>query len=1785
MTGVNINKIRHYAPGFNSRTTRLDADAAALVFKAGNKVISRTERLIADVSIKAAMPTSPNTDGKKRGPEDTKSKQYVNYGGVVFDPKGRKTEGSYFKHYVTESERIEALRSENPVPNWGWVNPLEPGNRLPEPRTAVAKVTRYPVNPKTGEPMKTQGFEPEVKALGQTIGERNPGAKLAARAAKAMGLVIDALGKFRCPPGTFAANRFTNERGEGCFGISAEQVQDIASALTNALQAPTDRASLINSLVAVGVSAYEIRKAYKEDGIQGLASLASRAGIKFGPLVGDSGEGDASYFSTVVAKVRDVMDATKGSKERMDRARDKKNKIITDLKSKYGITETDELIALAQIFEAMGNDDKAPFGPGQFEKLFMGGSPESHKEWVIATTVEMHMAAIMRKTGLTTPDEVIKAYKDAKDAGESNVITNFIDAAIQREEKFRIGAFKEILREASIRPETYRTQKGEPYEIVVDYRFVSGLGKFHELNGSAKPGQMYIGSGTAIKGYRDGPPPGYMDLYEATGGDIDDQWRAITEELDGDEKSRRWVQTYSTDLAAENGNGWEDFGAQVGAHESTHAKQYEAILKYYKEIKPDKNFDELTNDQLWAFMDKFLTEGNPEQMRYVFGVDIEDVIEKRVDALAGRYSQVEQQNALAELALGDPVKFNRQKNVALLETLAELNANREVGLIGDNPELDEVLDAFMPMYVDPDSRPFPPGLIRPGAEESHWGPLIVPGAPEPPGGELIIPGRRPEVPIDAPGPVKPDAPSTPKRPIPGFSDSPPTLAPGAGQIKPSGRPSGQNKKTPGGKRTPRGPIDPFERERNGKVPRMIRENRFTNQDIEEHLYGEDGKGGLFAMFRSIRNMRVSSGYNNQRDREKKRILNELIDTMGVSFEDLEAMALKAQRGEPLTPEEKKKLVDAITHLRNGANEFKKKAEEAREKYRNYKPVAIDERDQWDDVSKNRANREAIQAEIEMYESLFNRVGRGVAPAVHDILTISENGPYPDRLGEIVDNDLVRRKRLQESQIAKLTPEEIDALDSVLENQPTPYLSPSSAPDLADQLYTAVDVSDSFRRHGVTPPESVENSDIDSALPVIKALDKTTVDEDMVVEIEVDIDGDTSPGSTYSLPSIQSARILDDNEPTQGLASISDSIQGRVGSGIATRVLGSKTGRKLIEKAGVDPDQADMVQLVAEMAIGFSAGGPAGLITPLARRGARDVGEKALEVMVERGFIEQSLADKLIKHGLDRIATEGLPEELIQVAEATKDKLLTEENKRRALELGSAFQERSIELADAAKEKASELTDAAKQQASELAERAKERATEITGRIGDRWKRRRDRDSSTDLIPDDPFASPPDPSTGAYPVMPSPDSSRGSGLASKSDSYSQEESREYLNNYVQRFKPSTVETKNPVPAGPKYAGSAFVKTTSYEIGGKKVTFGNPKDFEGEDIDAEIIPLNPFEISGLSKDSEEGQKAAIDWFFARVATTENEVTGSNDVEALLYAASKGDGDAQRQLEELSRRGKELTEKRKQEVNKPYTDEEKAEIASRFEAGRLPTSEDLVAVRQISYPPKFDDEGNLLLENASDYDVAVRYEADGSESKERYKPFRKSVHFTINAPVAAHPLWRPGEDDYIIVIDFAKMLEANPDSLDNLLVEDTFLTGKPGQPLKIPKGFFTYERIQGKDRGQIVSEGMKTLGKGTEFPFEIGTGGADSGTGTRPHMADALNIISQEELGIQRGQMHQSHALYVEKSIDSFTKGESVRMPSIPSTVGNAAEISLNSVLALAENLNWSDAELSSAVESIV
>lgn len=1339
MTGVNINKIRHYAPGFNKRTTRLDADTSAMFFKAGNRVISSSERLIADVSVKAAMPNAGDTDNKKRGLQSEGQSKYVNIYGMVFDPNATKKEGQYLKTWITERERIDAMRTNDPVPNWGWVDRFpERRNGLEKPREAQATVTRYPVNPKTGKPMKNQGFNQEFKSLGRTIGEMNPGGKLMARAARAFGVVIDALGKFRCPPGTPAANRFTNERGEGCFDFSPAQLRNMVQAMTSAMGPETTTSQMVTALLDSGVTMRDIRDAYRSDGMNGLASLAKKVNIGFW------GEkwNDASYRSQIPVQLRNISGLTMGADARMARIAQEKIDVVNDLAARYGITETDEHKKILEIYKAMAADPDGPFDPDQYALLFMGGDPDSHEEWVVENLISVHLEAINQKLGLggtagmlgdwnkgprdpvmaaRVAQDALDEYRRAKAAGEVTPLTEFIDAGIKRERDFRTGALEELLVTAEKNPEYFITPEGKKLPIIVDYSKTGLVGPGEidwGMQGYAHPDHLLIGSGPAMLGHRDAPPPTYMDLYEASGGDIDDQWRAIASAVDADERLRAYAELWGTDLAATEGRGWRDFGAQTAAHELTHIGQYKAIVQYLRDTGED--VDSMNNSEIMARINDFMEVATPEILRDVFGVDIEDLIDKRLDALAGQYSQGKQQEALeilAELASATTERrkreitadFNYAKSVALLETLAEINANKKIGLIGDDPELDDILDKMKPLP------PTTGGVVSPSGT-----------------------GTVPTPPPGAPRPVRPSLPT-----------SAPALPADAGKVRkpaPAGRrPSGR------GGRAKSEPKGIFEKDRNGKIPTMIEEGRFTQEDILEFLYGEDGKGGLQRMLESVKNMRTKKdGRIDPVLVKRKELLNKLVDTMGLSFSELEDMALKVRNGESLSPEERDKLMNAIAHLRNGANEFKRKAEEAREKYANYEPVdtsmATGDGSEYDEYDTNRVRLEGIQKEIEMYESLFNRVGRGIAPAVHDILTMSEKGPYPPSLRAPVRPAEPRigvtaadADGLASRQNARLLPEESAALIDIARRPDGvrvegPDDSPEKVRELSSKLRDIDDVVQAYRRNGLEPPSSAGDEDLGQTAQAMSGLDKSVLPQDMVVEVEIEVPDSFGAGDTHRVDSIVSGRLITDSdiEPFErvGLASRSG-IQTR--AGIAGRLLGSRATRKIMEKTGVDPDKAELVQMMAEVAIGFSIGGPAGAIIPLARRGGRDVAEVALKQMVEKGWIDQSLAEKITRFGLDRIATDGLPNDIIDAAERTKEKLWTEDTKRRAIDIGSAMQERSVELAQATKEKLRNIRD----------------------RVFDRDEE------------DDPFSSPP---SGPALEMPRTPETRGlssrSGLASR-----------------------------------------------------------------------------------------------------------------------------------------------------------------------------------------------------------------------------------------------------------------------------------------------------------------------------------------------------------------------------------------------------------------------------------
>ena len=269
MTGTFKTKTRVYTSPefFTPITGRKSFTDAAIDFRRGLIENSSMAVLNADLSVKAAMGaglsasassigqssqgTSPNTDGKKR----------VNKGGVpgmVEDERGFR----YMPDATWGPDKVlklfpspEERQSSNKVPNFGFVDrePIFTPQQFVEQMEKKPKIrmSKYKINTRTGEPIedtevefdrmrfgKTFKVNPDIsdeidedisdetsnemqeKSLGSTLKQRMPGATIAGRAAARFGVIMDELGKMRCPPGTPAANQFTDMTGSNCFGIT-----------------------------------------------------------------------------------------------------------------------------------------------------------------------------------------------------------------------------------------------------------------------------------------------------------------------------------------------------------------------------------------------------------------------------------------------------------------------------------------------------------------------------------------------------------------------------------------------------------------------------------------------------------------------------------------------------------------------------------------------------------------------------------------------------------------------------------------------------------------------------------------------------------------------------------------------------------------------------------------------------------------------------------------------------------------------------------------------------------------------------------------------------------------------------------------------------------------------------------------------------------------------------------------------------------------------------------------------------------------------------------------------------------------------------------------------------------------------------------------------------------------------------------------------------------------------------------------------------------------------------
>lgn len=274
MTGKKTNKQRFI---ISSRllvpsAARKDMSEKAMEFKNAVNASIKKPQLDVDVAVKAAnmnsKPTYNDTDGKKRDFTGENVPGLEQVDGYRWAKNKKYEEGDVLQLFPS----LESRSSSSTKPNFGWITPeVSEGPVQEKPQI---RITKYKTNPKTGEIIRStgkilDGFAPwtgrtyeeneeisknargeqkgsfgdiQTKNLpGRSIRSRVPGGNLLARSASKFGIWVDAGNKFRCPPGTPAANQFTDAMGTNCFGIGAERaIKLIADKVGDAVRAMND---------------------------------------------------------------------------------------------------------------------------------------------------------------------------------------------------------------------------------------------------------------------------------------------------------------------------------------------------------------------------------------------------------------------------------------------------------------------------------------------------------------------------------------------------------------------------------------------------------------------------------------------------------------------------------------------------------------------------------------------------------------------------------------------------------------------------------------------------------------------------------------------------------------------------------------------------------------------------------------------------------------------------------------------------------------------------------------------------------------------------------------------------------------------------------------------------------------------------------------------------------------------------------------------------------------------------------------------------------------------------------------------------------------------------------------------------------------------------------------------------------------------------------------------------------------------------------------------------------
>jgi hypothetical protein len=331
---------------------------------------------------------------------------------------------------------------------------------------------------------------------------------------------------------------------------------------------------------------------------------------------------------------------------------------------------------------------------------------------------------------------------------------------------------------------------------------------------------------------------------------------------------------------------------------------------------------------------------------------------------------------------------------------------------------------------------------------------------------------------------------------------------------------------------------------------------------------------------------------------------------------------------------------------------------------------------------------------------------------------------------------------------------------------------------------------------------------------------------------------------------------------------------------------------------------------------------------------------------------------------------------------------------------------------------------------------------------------------------------------------------------------------------------------------------------FKIGNESIVFGAHEQAEfGDGI--KKLSLNPFEILKLDPSSAEGRKAAARWYSAvhgasvSVLAESSDFDASSYVSALLYAASKGDKDAQKEFDEFVKYSDSLLEKLDSKLS-PIENPEKA----------LPLDSRLI--HQTSYKPTIDEKGYLILRPLEDFPQTAK---DGSEVTVN----RTTLHFAVNHLAEGHMFRKETDgESYVVIVSLDSFVTENPDSLENFNIVDTAASPPPGDGLRFPPGSFKLVEIKkGEDGRKKVEDILRADG------VEVLVGG-ERNSGTPG--ADEAGRIRAQMLGVYSGVASDLTLANLEQ-INRTNISDQRQYADVPSSTSFFQEASKNALLRIA------------------